>query len=196
MSQRETQDPRPETPLSSRRILVAVTGGIAAYKTATLVSRLAQAGAAVTVLMTESATRFVAPLTFQSLSGRPVFTSQWQAESDFASQHIATARAADLLVIAPCSANTIAKLAAGICDNVVTVVACALPRKTPVLLAPAMNAEMWEHPITQRNLATLQSTLGYHTVGPAEGWQACRTSGAGRMSEPEEIFERVAQLLT
>jgi phosphopantothenoylcysteine synthetase/decarboxylase len=185
---------KPETVLSSKRIVVAVTGGIAAYKTAALVSKLAQAGAAVTVLMTESATRFVGPLTFQSLSGRPVYTSQWQAEEDLSSQHIATARAAQLMVIAPCSANTLAKLAAGVCDNVVTTVACALPRATPVLLAPAMNAEMWENPITQRNLATVREVLGYKTVGPGEGWQACRTQGAGRMSEPEEILAEITRL--
>jgi phosphopantothenoylcysteine decarboxylase/phosphopantothenate--cysteine ligase len=184
--------------LSSKRIIVGVTGGIAAYKTCTVVSRLAQAGAEVTVLMTESATRFVGPLTFQSLSGRPVHTSQWEAVDHHDSQHIALARSADLMVIAPASTNTIAKLAAGMCDNVVTVVASALPRSpkpTPVLLAPAMNAEMWENPLTQRNLATLRDVMGWQTVGPNEGWQACRTKGAGRMSEPEEILEKIATML-
>jgi len=183
-------------PLRANRIIVAVTGGIAAYKTCTLVSRLVQQGANVTVLMTEAATRFVGPLTFESLSGRPVYTSQWQQQEAHDSQHVALARSADLLAIAPASTNTIAKLAAGLCDNVVTTIAAALPRDTPVLLAPAMNAEMWDHPITQRNLATLTDLLGYHTVGPATGWQACRTRGAGRMSEPDDILERVADLLS
>ncbi|MBI1375140.1 MAG: phosphopantothenoylcysteine decarboxylase [Phycisphaera sp.] len=180
---------------TGRRLIVAVTGGIAAFKTCTLVSRLVQAGHDVTVLMTDAATRFVGPLTFESLSGKPVHTSQWQQITHHDSQHVALARGADLMVIAPASANTIARLAAGLCDNIVTTTAAALPRTTPVLLAPAMNAEMWDHPITQRNLATLVDTLGYHTVGPGEGWQACRTRGAGRMSEPDEILQRVEQLL-
>lgn len=183
------------TPLKSRRILLGVTGGIACYKSAALVSRLAQAGAEVTVLMTEAAARFVGPLTFESLSGRPVYTSQWQQVENHESQHIALARAAELMVIAPASANTIAKLAAGLCDNAVTTVACALPRNVPVLLAPAMNSEMWENPITQRNLRALQETLGYKLVGPETGWQACRTQGMGRMSEPDKIFDAAMSLL-
>jgi phosphopantothenoylcysteine decarboxylase/phosphopantothenate--cysteine ligase len=176
-------------------ILLAVTGGIAAYKVCTVVSRLAQAGAHVTVMMTESATRFVTPLTFQSLSGRPVYTSQWQSDEAHDAQHIALARAPRLMVFAPASTNTIAKLAHGICDNLVTTVAAALPRHTPVLLAPAMNAMMWDHPLTQRNLATLRDVLSYHTVGPSTGWQACRTQGTGRMAEPDEILDHIARLL-
>lgn len=181
--------------MNGKRIIVAVTGGIACYKVCTVVSRLAQAGAEVTVLMTESATRFVGSLTFQSLSGRPVHTSQWDSVDAHDSQHIALARGAHLMLIAPASTNTIAKLAAGIADNVVTIVASALPRSTPVVLAPAMNAEMWENPLTQRNLATLKDVLGWKTVGPNEGWQACRTKGFGRMSEPEEILEAVNKIL-
>lgn len=181
--------------LTGRRIIVAVTGAIACYKSCTLVSRLAQAGAEVTVLMTASAERFVTSLTFQTLSGRPVYTSLWEAQENFDAQHIGLARAADVMVIAPASANTIAKLAHGICDNVVTTVATALPRETPVLLGPAMNAEMWANPITQQNVTTLREVLGYHMVGPGTGWQACRTEGAGRMSEPDEIVEAIGGLL-
>ncbi len=181
--------------LKDQPILVAITGGIAAYKVCMVVSRLAQAGAPVTVMMTDAATRFVTPLTFQSLSGRPVYTSQWEAHEAHDAQHIAIARSARLMLIAPASANTIAKLAAGICDNLVTTVAAALPRTTPVLLAPSMNAMMWEHPLTQRNLATLRDVLGYKTVGPTAGWQACRTEGAGRMAEPEEILQRIAEIV-
>lgn len=193
----ETLKPEtPNAPLSGKRILVGLAGGIACYKTATVVSRLVQRGAEVTVLMTESATRFIAPLTFESLSGRQVYTSQWEQVESRDSQHVALARAADLLVIAPASANTVAKLAAGLCDNAVTTVACALPRSTPVLLAPAMNAQMWENPITQRNLDTLRQVLGYHTIGPETGWQACRTQGPGRMSEPEAIVEAVEKLMS
>ena len=181
--------------LSGRRIAVALSGGIAGYKTATLVSRLVQGGADVRVLMTEAATRFVAPLTFQSLSGQTVLTSVWQADDHPDSQHIGLARWCQLLIIAPASANTIAKIAHGVCDNIVSLVAAALPRRTPLLLAPAMNADMWENPITQQNMATLTETLGAHQVGPEEGWQACRTVGPGRMSDPDQILAAAVKLL-
>lgn len=185
-------------PLRGRKVLVGVTGGIAAYKTATLVSRLAQSGAAVRVVMTEAATHFITPLTLQALSGRPVLTSIWQSDDQPESQHIGLARWCDLFIIAPCSADMLARLATGLTDDLVSLTACALPRSpkmTPVLLAPAMNAAMWENPIVQRNLATAVETLGYQTVGPEEGWQACRTSGAGRMSEPDAIFEAAKRVL-
>jgi phosphopantothenoylcysteine synthetase/decarboxylase len=184
-----------QTPLSDRRIIVALTGGIACYKAAIVVSRLVQDGAQVTVLMSESATRFITPLTLESLSGRPVHTSPWHQIECHDSQHVALAQSADLMVIAPASANTIAKLAAGICDNVVTIVACALPRKTPLLLAPAMNAQMWDNPLTQRNLATLAQLREATCIGPEEGWQACRTRGMGRMSEPEAIVDAIRTAL-
>jgi phosphopantothenoylcysteine decarboxylase/phosphopantothenate--cysteine ligase len=180
------------TPLADRAVIVAVTGGIAAYKSCALVSRLAQAGATVTVLMTEAATRFVTPLTFEALSGRPVHTSLWTQVEAHDSQHIALARNADLMIIAPATAHTIGRLAHGLCDDVVTTVACALPRgesPTPVLLAPSMNADMWANPLVQRNLETLREVLGYEIIGPETGWQACRTHGAGRMSDPETIYE-------
>ena len=186
---------KPETSFSGRHILVALSGGIACYKTATIVSRLVQGGAQVTVLMTEAATRFVGPLTFESLSGRAVLTSQWEQVESHDSQHIALARAAHLMLIAPASANTIAKLAGGFCDNIVTTIALALPPKTPLLLAPAMNAAMWENAITQRNIQTLRDLRGVDLVGPEEGWQACRTKGMGRMSEPEAIVAAIEKLL-
>lgn len=182
--------------LKDKTVIVAVTGGIAAYKSCTLVSRLAQSGASVSVLMTESAKRFVGELTFEALSGRPVHSSLWDQVEAHDSQHVNLARSASLMIIAPASANTIAKLAHGICDNVVTTVACALPRTTPVLFAPSMNAQMWENPITQKNFEILRDVLGYHPVGPGTGWQACRTMGSGRMSEPEAIFEQAVQLLS
>jgi len=177
-----------------RKFIVALSGGIACYKTATLVSRLVQAGGDVTVLMTEAATHFIGPMTLQSLSGKPVIQSLWDAPDHHDAQHVQLARSADAMILAPASANTIAKLAGGICDNVVTTVACALPRDTPMLIAPAMNADMWANPITQRNVETLTDMLGWHTVGPETGWQACRTLGAGRMSEPEAIVEAVERL--
>lgn len=172
-------------------ILVGVTGGIAAYKTAALVSRLAQSGASVTVAMTESAAKFVTPLTFQALSGRPVYTSPWDHIESSDPQHISLARSCSLAIVAPCTMDCMAKLATGRCDDIVTLILSAIDRKkTPVLLAPAMNAVMWEQPANQRNHATLKDD-GFAFVGPAEGWQACRTSGPGRMSEPEELFAAI-----
>lgn len=171
--------------------MVGVTGGIAAYKTAMIVSRLAQGGAEVTVAMTESATRFVAPLTFQALSGRPVYTSAWEHIEAHDPQHIQLATRADAVIVAPCTMNCLAKLATGQTDDVVTLILSAVDRKkTPVLLAPAMNDVMWAQPSTQRNLVRLRED-GFQIVGPGTGWQACRHVGPGRMSEPEEILEAI-----
>lgn len=189
-------DPSHAGAVRGKRILVGVTGGIAAYKTCWLVSRLAQAGASVTVAMTESATRFVTPLTFQALSGRPVYTSPWQHVESQDPQHIALASSCDLAVVAPCSMDCLARLATGRTDDVVTLILSAVDRaRTPVLLAPAMNAVMWAQPSTQRNAATLRGD-GFEFVGPDEGWQACRTVGAGRMAEPEAILAALAARLS
>jgi phosphopantothenoylcysteine decarboxylase/phosphopantothenate--cysteine ligase len=177
------------------RILVGVTGGIAAYKTAMVVSRLAQSGAEVTVAMTEGATRFVTPLTFQALSGRPVYITPWEHIEASDPQHIALASAAQLAIVAPCTMDCMARLATGRSDDVVTLILSAIDRKRcPVLLAPAMNDVMWSQPATQRNLRTLREDA-FEVIGPDEGWQACRHVGPGRMSEPEAILERAAQLL-
>lgn len=176
-------------------MIVGVTGGIAAYKTCWLVSRLAQSGAEVTVLMTEAATRFVGPITFQALSGRPVYTSAWEHVESQDPQHINLARAADVAIVAPCTMDCMAKLAAGMTDDVVTLVLSAIDRvRTPVLLAPSMNEAMWNQPSTRRNAQQLVAD-GFSLVGPGEGWQACRTVGAGRMTEPDELLEAVAAVL-
>ncbi len=181
----------PQDALRNARVLVGVTGGIAAYKTCTLVSRLAQAGAEVTVLMTDAATRFVGPLTFQALSGRPVYTSQWEHVESQDPQHISLARAASIAVVAPCTMDCMAKLALGLADDVVTTVLSAVDRaRTPVLLAPAMNDAMWAQPSTRRHAEQLKAD-GYTLLGPGEGWMACRTVGVGRMVEPEAIFEAI-----
>ncbi|MEM1446949.1 MAG: flavoprotein [Planctomycetota bacterium] len=186
----------PESPLADRRVLVGVGGGIAAYKTATLVSRLVQAGADVRVIMTEAATRFITPLTLQSLSGHPVLTSMWEHDDRPDSQHVGLARWCELFVIAPCSADLIAKLAAGLTPDLVSLTACALPAETKLLLAPAMNADMWANPIVQRNLTTLRDALpNLKEAGPEDGWQACRTSGGGRMAEPETMLESITDHL-
>jgi phosphopantothenoylcysteine decarboxylase/phosphopantothenate--cysteine ligase len=178
-----------------RRVLVAVTGGIAAYKTAMVVSRLAQDGAEVSVVMTRAATKFVRPLTFQALSGRPVYTSAWQHVESHDPQHISLASGLDAAVVAPCSMDCLARLATGRADDVVSLILSAVDRaKTPVLLAPAMNSIMWSQAATQRNVHQLKAD-GFAFVGPGEGWQACRRVGPGRMSEPEEILAALAELL-
>jgi phosphopantothenoylcysteine decarboxylase / phosphopantothenate---cysteine ligase len=156
-----------------------------------VVSALAQGGAEVTVAMTEAATRFVTPLTFQALSGRPVYTSQWEHIESSDPQHISLARAADLMFIAPCSMDMLAKLATGRCDDVVSLIAAAMDlTKQPVLLAPSMNAVMWGQASTQRNLRQLEAD-GFTVLPPDSGWQACRTDGVGRLPEPEALLQEV-----
>ncbi|USN99552.1 MAG: hypothetical protein H6810_02450 [Phycisphaeraceae bacterium] len=181
--------------VSGRRVLVCVSGGIAAYKAATIISRLAQAGAEVSVAMTEAATRFVTPLTFQALSGRPVYTSPWEHIESQDPQHISLASAADAVIVAPCTMDCLARLATGRADDIVSLLISAVDRaKAPVLLAPAMNATMWSQPSTQRNVETLRGD-GFAFVGPGEGWQACRRVGVGRMAEPEEVASALVGLL-
>lgn len=182
--------------VDGRRIVVALTGGIACYKMAEVVSRLAQAGAEVTVLMTDAATKFVGPLTFQALSARPVYTSPWEHIESQDPQHISLARDADLMVIAPCTMDTLARLVHGSANDVVTLVCAGMDRTTqPTLIAPAMNAAMWAQPSTQRNVAQLKDD-GFDFIGPDEGWQACRTSGPGRMSEPAAILARIDEMMS
>lgn len=181
--------------LRGARVIVGVTGGISAYKTSMVVSRLAQAGAEVTVAMTRAARQFVTPLTFQALSGRPVYTSQWQHVEAHDPQHIALATSADLAIVAPCTMDCLSRLATGRADDVVTLILSAIDRrKTPVLLAPAMNTVMWSQPATQRNLRTLQDD-GFKIIPPGDGWQACRQVGPGRMAEAEEILAAAARVM-
>lgn len=184
-----------DSPTRGRRIIVALTGGIACYKVATVVSRLAQQGAEVTVLMTDAATKFITPLTFQALTGRPVYSDQWQHVEAQDPQHIALARSAEVMLIAPCSMDMLAKLAHGRTDDVVALVVSAVDRsKQAVLLAPSMNEVMWNQPATQRNLALLRDD-GFQIIEPASGWQACRTEGVGRLPEPEQLLTAVREAL-
>lgn len=179
--------------LAGARVIVGVTGGIAAYKTATLVSRLAQAGAQVTVAMTPAATHFVQPLTFQALSGRAVYTSPWDHVESQDPQHISLAKAADVAIVAPCTMDCLAKLAHGLTDDVVCLILSAIDRAaTPVLLAPSMNEVMWNQPATRRNLAQVRED-GFVIAEPGSGWQACRAVGPGRMQEPETLLELVRE---
>ncbi len=180
---------------AGKRIIVGVTGGIAAYKTCTLVSRLAQAGAEVTVCMTPAAARFVGPITFQALSGRPVYTSAWEHIESSDPQHISLARSAHAAIVAPCTMDCMAKLASGITDDMVCLILSAVDRaSSPVLLAPAMNEVMWSQPATRRNAALLVDD-GFTLVGPGSGWQACRAVGPGRMIEPEDLVEALGAAL-
>ncbi|MFT5425007.1 MAG: phosphopantothenoylcysteine decarboxylase/phosphopantothenate--cysteine ligase [Phycisphaerales bacterium] len=181
--------------VENRRILIGITGGIAVYKVCTLVSRLAQAGANVTVLMTESATRFVTPLTFEALSGNAVYTSAWQPAQSHDPQHIALADSADVALVAPCTMDFMGSLATGRTDSVVSLVLSAIDRsKTPVLLAPSMNEVMWNQPATRRNAEQLGQD-GFSVVAPGMGWQACRHVGTGRMAEPEDLAKAVVGAL-
>ncbi len=166
--------------LTDKQIVLGVTGSIAAYKAPDLASKLTQAGAAVDVAMTESATRFVAPITFQSVTGRRAYHDMWDEASEIAELHVVLARRADLMVIAPATATMLARMAHGLAEDLVSLT--ALATQAPVLVAPAMDPHMWEHAATQANVATLRSR-GVSFVGPEEGRLASGQMGTGRMSE-------------
>jgi phosphopantothenoylcysteine decarboxylase / phosphopantothenate---cysteine ligase len=181
-------------PLRGRTVVVGAGGGIAVYKAVELVRLLTKAGATVRVAMTPRAREFVGPLTFQALSGRPVMTDLFDLTQESEIGHIQVADAADLVVVAPATANVIARMAAGMADCPVTAV--LLATTAPVLLAPSMNVNMWNHPITRANLRRLVSEAGVHVVGPGEGFLACRWTGPGRLAEPADIVEAAAHVLT
>lgn len=184
----------PRQPLAGARVVVCVSGGIAAYKACEVVRRLDKAGAQVDVAMTPRAQQFVGPMTFQALTRRPVFTDLFSLTEEATIGHIALADAADLVLIAPATANTIAELAAGRSDNAVT--AIALATRAPVLLAPSMNVNMWGHPLTQANVRRLVDVARYQVVGPGDGFLACRWVGPGRLAEPADIVEAAAHVLS
>lgn len=177
-------------PLHAQRILLCVCGGIAAYKAADLVRRLQDAGAQVRVAMTENATRFVGAATFQALSGQPVRSSLWDEAAELAMGHIELARWAQRILIAPATADMIAKLAHGFADDLVSTL--CLASEAPVAIAPAMNHRMWRHPATQANVATLRGR-GVAFFGPGEGRMAEPESGPGRLLEPLEIVAALVQ---
>lgn len=178
--------------LTGREIVLGVTGGIAAYKSAEIVSRLRKQGASVHVIMTANATRFVAPLTFETLSNHPVVTDTFARPETWEVEHVALARRAELFAVAPASANMLAKLAVGIADDMLSTTALACT--APLLVAPAMNVNMWQAAATQTNMATLRSR-GVHVVGPGSGFLACGDTGAGRMAEPAEIVAAMERVL-
>ena len=179
-------------PLTNYELLVGVCGGIAAYKTAELVSRCVQHGAGVTVVMTRHARKFVGVATFRALTGRPVLTSMWHGPDPHAMEHLRPAERADLFVVAPATANIIGKLAGGIADDLLSTL--LLAADSPVLMAPAMNTRMWEHAAVQRNVAILKE-MGTQFVGPDDGWLACGVTGPGRMSAPDAILAAATDLL-
>ena len=176
--------------LTGKKIVLGVTGGIAAYKACDLVSRLKKRGAEVRVVMTENACHFVEPLTFETLSGNPAYTDSFDRKYEIG--HVSLAKWCDLMIVAPATANVIAKYASGICDDLLTTTLIAMTK--PVLLAPAMNCAMWKNPATQRNMDVLAGR-GVHFVGPERGHLACGDDDIGRMSEPETIVESADSLL-
>ena len=179
--------------LEGKSIVLGITGGIAAYKAAALCSRLVKAGALVDVILTAAAAEFVTPLTFQALTHRPVITEMFSLLAETEIGHVSLARRGDLFIVAPATANTIAKLAAGLADNMLTTT--LLAARAPILLAPAMESHMWSNPLTQANVERLRQLRDVTLVGPGEGRLASGASGVGRMAEPEEILDAACWLL-
>jgi phosphopantothenoylcysteine decarboxylase/phosphopantothenate--cysteine ligase len=174
--------------LANKKIVLGISGGIAAYKSAELARALIQEGAQVQVVMTEAAQQFITPITMQALTGKPVFTNQWDGRIANNMAHIELSRQADAILIAPASADLIAKLSLGLADDLLS--SLCLARDCPLLVAPAMNLQMWAHPATQRSVARLNSD-GITILGPSSGDQACGEVGMGRMLEPSEICEQL-----
>jgi len=178
--------------LANKTIVLGITGGIAAYKAADIASKLTQAGAKVEVIMTESATRFITPLTLRNITGRPVVTSMWEPATEFSLEHVALAEVADVVVIAPATANIIAKLAAGIADDMLC--CTVLATKAPVIVAPAMDVNMFQNSITQDNLVKLKAR-GFTIIDPGYGYLASGKVGLGRLAETETIIGTIKQVL-
>ena len=179
--------------LTGREIVLGVTGGIAAYKSAEIVSRLRHLGANIHVIMTRNATEFISPLTFQTLSSNQVVTDTFEAPEYWNVEHVALAKLAEIFVIAPATANILAKMAAGIADDMLSTT--VLATKAPIIAAPAMNTGMWTAAATQQNVKTLKER-GVRIIGPESGILACGDEGTGRMSEPERIVEEICRILT
>ncbi len=178
--------------MSGHEVLIGVTGGVAAYKAATLVSRLVQADYRVSVVMTHSATKLVGPATFAALTGRPVCVELFDGSSSPLGTHIELAEQAELMCVAPATANFLAKSAIGVADDLMTTLYLAFPG--PVLMAPAMNSEMWDKPAVQRNVAQLREDP-VEIVDPEDGWLSCRKRGVGRMADPDRIFGAIQERL-
>ena len=194
MSRSEPSGASGEAPqdLAGYEIVVGISGGIAVYKVCAVVSALIQRGAGVTCAMTRAATRFVRPLTFETLSGRRVITSLWRHEVSYDPQHIRLTDRADLILLAPATANILAKIAHGLADDLLSTLMTSVT--CPVVVAPAMNRAMWANHMVQSNVVKL-GEMGFRFVGTGEGWQACGVIGVGRMEEPPVIVDAVAELV-
>ncbi len=182
--------------LDNLNILLGVTGGVAAYKAVDLASKLAAAGARVSTVMTEAACRLVGPKSLEAVTQSQVFTTMWAPSQDCRIDHIALADRADIVVVAPATANIIGKIANGICDDLLSTVLCAcwpLIESKTALLAPAMNNNMWANPAVQNNVKIIKK-MGFQLVGPVEGRLACGTEGMGRMAEPQDILKAIEKV--
>lgn len=178
--------------LGGLNILLGVTGGIAAFKAVGLASKLTAAGAKVNCIMTANACELIGPKSFEAVTGRAVFTSMWSAPTDYKISHIDLAEQADVVVVAPATANIIAKMANGICDDLLSTTLCACWDK-PLLIAPAMNDNMWTNPAVAKNVETVRE-MKCRVIGPETGRLACGTEGTGRMSEPADILEAIEKI--
>ena len=178
--------------LDKRHILLGVTGGVAAYKAVDLAGKLTAVGAQVKTVMTEAACRFVGPKSFEAVTRSNVFTTMWSTTEAFDISHVALADWADVVVVAPATANIIAKVAHGICDDLLSTTLCACWAR-PILFAPAMNTRMWENPVTQANVETL-TKRSVRWIGPTSGRLACGTEGIGRMAEPRDIVDAIGKI--
>lgn len=175
--------------LTDVSILLGVTGGVAAYKAVDLASKLTAGGSRVDCIMTRNACELIRPKSFEAVTGRAVHTSMWTGPGDYKIDHIAFAEAADIVVVAPATANIIAKTANGICDDLLSTTLCVCWDK-PVLIAPAMNSNMWTNPAVQKNVETIKQA-GFRIIGPEVGRLACGTEGIGRMAEPDDIIKEI-----
>lgn len=178
--------------LENKNILIGISGGIAAYKICTLIRLYKKAGANVRVMLTPNALNFVTKLTLETLSNNEVHVDHFEIQ-EYKPEHISLCDEADICVLAPATANTISKIANGLCDNLLTSTVCAFSK--PILIAPAMNTNMWNNPFVQENISKLR-TVGYHFVDPETGFLACGTNGVGRMAEVEEIFDKTVEILS
>jgi phosphopantothenoylcysteine decarboxylase/phosphopantothenate--cysteine ligase len=182
--------------MKNKKILVGITGGIAAYKACSLVNMFLKEGANVRVIMTEAATKFVASLTFQTLTNHPAYIDMFRAYNKEEVEHISLAEWADIFIISPATANTIGKIANGIADNLLTTVIMALPEETPVLIAPAMNTNMWNNPFVQKNIKALAGNKKYVFLKPKKGVLACRTEGEGKIADNKDIINEAKKILS
>jgi len=184
--------PKKKSNLSGLNILLGVSGGVAAYKAVDLASRLTAGGAKVNTIMTENACRLIGPKSFEAVTNSAVYTTLWNTTQEYKISHINLADWADIVVVAPATANIIGKIANGICDDLLSTTLCACWAK-PTLLAPAMNNNMWTNAAVQRNIKAVKG-MGFKLIGPEKGRLACGTEGIGRMSEPQDILEAIKKI--